>query len=143
MGPMRPACGFPLAGQPIPCHAAGMISGSILTPILRGFRRRCPACGKGRLFAGYLKLKGTCEVCGQTYSHDQAADGPAWLTVLVLGPVFAPMIFLISMSTSLSAWLIMPLLGTFMFTIALTLLAHMKGAWIGGLWHMSREKQQN
>ena len=79
-------------------------------------------------------------MCGETYSHDQAADGPAWLTVLMLGPVFAPIIFLSSMKAGDLVWLVFPLLALFMITTALTLLAHMKGAWVGALWNMSRKK---
>ena len=109
-----------------------------LTPVLRGFLRRCPACGEGKLFQGYLKLNPTCPVCGESYNHEKAADGPAWLTVLLLGPFFAPIIFLASMTAGDHVWIALPLLGIFMFSTALTLLAFMKGAWIGALWHMSR-----
>ena len=109
-----------------------------LQPILRGLQRRCPACGKGRLFSGYLKLNDTCPACGTAHSHENAADGPAWLTVLLLGPVFAPLIFILSLKTALPIWLVFPLLGVFMVGSALGLLAFMKGAWIGALWQMSQ-----
>ena len=112
---------------------------SSFTPIIRGFQRRCPACGKGKLFSGYLKLNETCSACGERYSHDMAADGPAWLTVLSLGPVFAPLIFLASLKAGDLIWLIFPLLAAFMVGTALGLLALMKGAWLGALWHMGRK----
>lgn len=68
-----------------------------------------------------------------------AADGPAWLTVLSLGPVFAPLIFLASLKAGDLIWLIFPLLAAFMVGTALGLLALMKGAWLGALWHMGRK----
>ena len=114
---------------------------SALQPILRGLTRKCPACGQGKLFAGYLKLQGQCAHCGETFDHDRAADGPAWLTVLSLGPFFAPLIFLSAMTSGKAAYYIFPLLLIFMVSTALTLLAFMKGAWLGALWHMDQKKK--
>lgn len=117
-----------------------MTSPSPVRPVLRGFARKCPACGKGKLFDGYLKLRPVCSECGAGWDHEKAADGPAWLTVLLLGPVFAPMIFLVSMKASDHVFLVFPLLAGFMVASALTLLAFLKGAWLGALWHMERSR---
>lgn len=113
---------------------------SPLTPISRGLARKCPACGEGKLFTGYLKLRETCETCGAHWDHERAADGPAWLTVLVLGPLFVSIIFLVAMTTSLPPWIALPPLMVLMFGIALTLLAFLKGAWLGMLYHMERSR---
>ncbi|HEY8592046.1 MAG TPA: DUF983 domain-containing protein [Sphingomicrobium sp.] len=48
-----------------------------LPPYETGLRSRCPRCGKGRLFDGFLKLREDCEVCGLDYSYADPADGPA------------------------------------------------------------------
>ena len=113
---------------------------SALRPLSRGIKRRCPACGEGKLFNGYLKLVEACECCGQTYDHDKAADGPAWLTVLRLGPFFAPLIFLASLKAGEYAIVVFPTLLVFLIATALTVLAFMKGAWIGALWHMGQSQ---
>tara|TARA_Y100000052_G_scaffold21389_1_gene21579 strand:+ start:52696 stop:53055 length:360 start_codon:yes stop_codon:yes gene_type:complete len=112
-----------------------------LSPIFRGLSRRCPACGEGKLFAGYLKLVSECDRCGEAFNHDQAADGPAWLTVLMLGPFFAPIIFLSSMTAGEHVLIVLPLLAIFMVTTALGVLAFMKGAWLGALWRMEQNRQ--
>lgn len=52
--------------------------------ILRGLRRRCPNCGQGSLFSGYLKTADSCAHCGQVISHHRADDGPAYLTILIV-----------------------------------------------------------
>ena len=31
---------------------------------LRGIACRCPRCGKGKLYAGFLTLRPNCESCG-------------------------------------------------------------------------------
>jgi uncharacterized protein (DUF983 family) len=52
---------------------------------MSGLRRRCPRCGRGRLFSGFLSIAGRCEVCGLDYSFSDAGDGPAVFIILVAG----------------------------------------------------------
>src|SRR5579862_1826697 len=58
---------------------------NIFTGITRGLARRCPHCGEGRLFRGYLKVEPTCEVCGHDNGAYRADDGPAYFTILIVG----------------------------------------------------------
>jgi len=57
----------------------------------RGFRRRCPNCGEGALFSSYLKVADHCTVCGEDFHHQRADDGPAYLTILIVGHLMAVM----------------------------------------------------
>jgi len=52
-----------------------------------GLRGCCPRCGKGRLFAGFLELAPSCTVCGFDYSATDAADGPAYFVMSMVGLV--------------------------------------------------------
>jgi uncharacterized protein (DUF983 family) len=56
-----------------------------LSPFVTGPRCRCPRCGKGRLFRGFLTLRPSCEVCGLDYSFVDAGDGPAVLIMFFAG----------------------------------------------------------
>ncbi|WP_235008509.1 DUF983 domain-containing protein [Candidatus Halocynthiibacter alkanivorans] len=58
--------------------------------LLKGWRRRCPSCGNGQLLSGYLKVRDECAVCGETLSHHRADDGPAYLTILIVGHLMVP-----------------------------------------------------
>ena len=59
-----------------------------LTPaLLKGLRQRCPKCGDGHLLHSYLKVVDQCSECGEDYTHQRADDGPAYLTILVVGHV--------------------------------------------------------
>ena len=53
--------------------------------VLRGLRGRCPHCGQGHLFRAYLKPVDACSVCHEPLKHIRADDGPAWLTILIVG----------------------------------------------------------
>ncbi|HEY2137000.1 MAG TPA: DUF983 domain-containing protein [Xanthobacteraceae bacterium] len=54
-------------------------------PILAGLAGRCPRCGKGKMFSGFLGLKPVCEACGLDYSFVDAGDGPAVFVILIAG----------------------------------------------------------
>ncbi len=63
-------------------------------PIARGLRGRCPRCGEGRLFKGFLTVRPRCESCGLDFSFADSGDGPAVFVILIGGAivVFAALI---------------------------------------------------
>lgn len=63
-------------------------------PIRRGLRGRCPRCGEGRLFQGFLSVRPACEHCSLDYGFADAGDGPAVFVILIGGfiVVFAALI---------------------------------------------------
>ncbi|MDP2409398.1 MAG: DUF983 domain-containing protein [Pseudolabrys sp.] len=63
-------------------------------PIARGLLGRCPACGEGRLFKGFLGLRPSCEKCGLDYCFADSGDGPAVFVILIGGAlvVFAALL---------------------------------------------------
>jgi len=56
-------------------------------PIGRGLRGRCPGCGQGRLFQGFLTLRPRCESCGLDFGFADAGDGPAIFVILIGGGI--------------------------------------------------------
>jgi uncharacterized protein (DUF983 family) len=62
---------------------------SLRVPIMRGLAGRCPRCGEGRLFAGFLTLRSRCQSCGLDFSFADAADGPAFFVMFFSGFVVA------------------------------------------------------
>jgi uncharacterized protein (DUF983 family) len=52
-----------------------------LEPIRTGLRGRCPRCGEGALFDGFLKLRPQCDHCGLSYAFADPADGPAFFVI--------------------------------------------------------------
>lgn len=101
---------------------------------LRGWRRRCPACGEGKLFDGYLKVRDRCANCGEDLTHARADDGPAYLTILIVGHLMAPLIM-----WAFVAWRPDPVVLATVFSIgciaaSLYLLPRLKGAIVGYQW---------
>ncbi len=52
-----------------------------------GLACRCPRCGEGPLFKGYLSLRESCPECGLDYGFADPADGPAFFVMSAVGLV--------------------------------------------------------
>ena len=50
-----------------------------------GFRGRCPRCGRGNLFDGFLQIARACDTCGLNFSGHDSGDGPAVAVIFILG----------------------------------------------------------
>lgn len=104
------------------------------TAMLRGWRLRCPCCGNGPLLRSYLKVRDTCTVCGEELHHHRADDGPAYLTILIVGHLMAPAIL-----WAFTTFRPDPLILTTIFSIgtvalSLYLLPRMKGIIVAIQW---------
>ncbi len=102
--------------------------------LLRGWRRRCPKCGAGPMLSGYLKVRDACPVCHEELHHHRADDGPAYLTILIVGHLMAPAIM-----WAFVAYRPDPLILATVFTIgcvalSLYLLPRLKGAIVALQW---------
>ena len=98
--------------------------------VLRGLAGHCPSCGKGALLWKYLKVNGRFEVCDTDLARYPADDGPAYLTILVIGHlVVAPMLFFPIVWRNPAASL--PVILTALAALTLLVLPRIKGGWIG------------
>jgi uncharacterized protein (DUF983 family) len=103
--------------------------------VLRGLMLRCPRCGEGQLYRAYLKPVDSCARCGEALGHIRADDFPAYLTILVVGHLIAPLVLIfwrlgLSTETQLVVWIPVTL------GLTLVLLPRLKGAIIGLMWSM-------
>jgi uncharacterized protein (DUF983 family) len=60
-------------------------AGPIERAILRGLRGRCPRCGEGTLYRGFINLKPACDKCDLDFGFADAGDGPAVFAILIGG----------------------------------------------------------
>lgn len=58
---------------------------SKVNPFKAGLLCRCPRCGQGKLFSGYLKVAPSCSVCGLDLAFADSGDGPAIFIIFVVG----------------------------------------------------------
>ena len=102
--------------------------------IWRGLRRKCPNCGEGRLFQGYLKAVDTCEVCGQDLSSHRADDGPAYLTILIVGHILGFAMHFMWVSLRPDPLVMATVLTAACVALSLYLLPRLKGMIIAIQW---------
>jgi uncharacterized protein (DUF983 family) len=97
------------------------------SPFKTGVACRCPRCGQGRLFSGYLTLAETCSVCKLDLRKADSGDGPAVFIILVLGAVAVGLLYLLQFVLGLPEWLTWSLLVILVLGGAIALLRPAKG----------------
>lgn len=102
--------------------------------IRRGFVQRCPKCGQAPLFEGYLKVADRCPVCEVELMHHRADDGPAFLTILIVGHVMAPAFLLVYRSFTPEPLVMATIFTVFCVGLSLYLLPRLKGVIVGIQW---------
>lgn len=100
----------------------------------RGFVGKCPNCGKGALFSGYLKQQPCCSSCRERTGAIRADDGPAWATILLVGHIVSPVFFIFANRDPGAALLPFLIIAALVVTLSLILLPRMKGLFIGLIW---------
>lgn len=113
---------------------------SMMTAILRGFRERCPRCGKGAIFRALLKLSENCSECGEKLGDIRADDLPAYLTVLVVGHIVVPAL-LLTERYNFSTWTELAVAVPVALLLIAYLLPRFKGATAGLLWAQAQGKK--
>lgn len=96
-------------------------------PIRAGLAGRCPRCGEGRLFSGFLTVAESCGVCGLDYSFADAGDGPAVFVILIIGFIVVGLALWMEVSFSPPLWLHFLLWVPLTLVLALTALRLIKG----------------
>lgn len=104
------------------------------TAIWRGVRLRCPRCGEGALLHSYLKVRDECPRCGEALHHARADDGPAYLTILVVGHLMAPLILWFYPAFRPSPLMTAAVFSVFVVVLSLFLLPRFKGAIVAVQW---------
>ncbi|WP_116082567.1 DUF983 domain-containing protein [Tropicimonas sp. IMCC34011] len=102
--------------------------------VLRGFRQRCPNCGEGKILFKYLKVRPACPVCGEDLSHQRADDGPAYVTILLVGHILGVVIHLVWVHLRPSPLMMALTLSAGVIVLSLWLLPRIKGAFVGLQW---------
>lgn len=104
------------------------------TALRRGWARKCPACGEGALFDGYLTVRPACACCGTDLSHQRADDGPAWATILISGHLMAPLMLMVFVTWRPEGWVMALGFSLAFVALSLFLLPRIKGLFVAVQW---------
>ena len=111
-----------------------------LNPVANGIRGRCPRCGEGRLFEGFLHLAPKCPACGLDFAFADSADGPAVFVILIVGFLIAGAALLTEVAYSPPIWVHVVLWAPLVLILCLGMLRPLKGVLIALQFHHKAEE---
>lgn len=97
------------------------------TSLSSGLRGRCPRCGTGALFEGYLKVAPVCGHCGLGLDGHDSGDGPAVAATFILGTVVIALAATVEILFQPALWVHAALWGPAVIGGTLALLRPLKG----------------
>lgn len=102
--------------------------------VWKGWRRKCPSCGNGPLLSGYLKVRNSCPVCREELHHHRADDGPAYLTILIVGHIVAPLLLVVFTTWRPEPMVLFTIFAVGTIALSLYLLPRLKGVIVAFQW---------
>ena len=102
--------------------------------MLRGAGLTCPCCGAGHLYWKYLKILEACDHCGQELHHHRADDAPPYFTILLVGHIVFPLIFIAERFWQPPLWIHFSIWLPILTLLCLALLPVIKGSIVGLQW---------
>ena len=98
--------------------------GTPVSAFRAGLAGRCPRCGEGALFGGFLEVADRCPVCDLDFSGQNSGDGSAFFIIMAVGfivvglalamekmfapPIWLHMVFWLPLSLALSLAMMRP-----------------------------------
>ena len=107
---------------------------SLKTALSHALKLKCPNCGEAKLFKSYLKQVDVCAKCQTKWGEIRADDGPAWLTIMVVGHIVAPAGVWMAIATDWSMWVILPIILALSVVSAVITLPFAKAVFISIIW---------
>jgi uncharacterized protein (DUF983 family) len=99
----------------------------------RGLLGRCPSCGIGRIFHGFLRVVPECEHCHAPLGLARADDAPPYFTILIVGHIVIPLMLIMQKTGDPSNLLLTAVFVPLTLFLSLGLIRPIKGAIVGAM----------
>ncbi len=128
-----PAVTWKPAGRNATAYSDGVPMKSALWRGCTGF---CPACSKGRVFDGFLRVGPVCSFCAAPLGDIRADDAPPYFTIFIVAHLVIGLLVLCehNLALGIGTEMMLFLPGTLLATLAL--MRPVKGATIGVMWKL-------
>ncbi len=113
-----------LSAPPAPLPPLGLA-------VRRGAMNRCPSCGEGPVFAGFLRVVPECARCGTPLGRLRADDAPPYFTILLVGHLLVPGVLWVEKGWMPPMWLHMAVWLPLFAILCTLVLRPVKGAVVG------------
>lgn len=108
-------------------------------PVRAALAARCPRCGQGALFDGFLAVRARCAVCDLDLSAHDAGDGPAVFVILILGALTVGLAIWVEATFEPAYWVHMVLWPPLILGLALGMLRPLKAFLVAQQYTHRRE----
>ena len=112
------------------------------TAIGRGIAGRCPACGRSRLFRGFLGVESACPHCTAPLGAYRSDDLPPYLTIFIVGHIIVPLMLIAEKTWSPSEWVLAAIFLPLTLLLTVLLMRPVKGATLGLMLCLGMERQE-
>ena len=98
-----------------------------ISAVSTGLAGRCPRCGDGRMFSGFLNLAPACDSCGLDYGFADSGDGPAVFVTLIAGFLVLGVALAVDIAYEPPLWVYVVIFAPVKILVCLGLLRPLKG----------------
>jgi len=105
-----------------------------LSPIKTGLAGKCPRCGRGKLFDGYLTVAKSCSSCGLSFGFADSGDAAAWFVMVLVSVAGVGSILGIEAAYAPPYWVHVLIAIPLLVVLPLVLLRPMKGMFLCQQW---------
>src|SRR6202007_3152678 len=109
---------------------------------LRGIACKCPRCGKGSIYSGFLTLRPSCESCGLDFAFMDSGDGPAIFMNMIAAAIVVGAALIVEMKYHPPFWLHAALWLPLILATTLLPLRAMKSLLIALQYHHKAEESR-
>jgi len=134
----------PAGAEPGPATGPGLGTPPLWVAVRRGLRNRCPFCGVGKVFAGYLTVTQECSNCHAPLGLLRADDAPPYFTIFLAGHILVPGVLWVEKTYEPPMWLHMVVWLPLFAIICTLLLRPIKGGvvgWMSTLGFVAQEQE--
>jgi uncharacterized protein (DUF983 family) len=111
-----------------------------LSPVVTGLKGRCPRCGKGHMFQGFLAVRPRCEVCGLDLAFADAGDGPAFFVMSIVGIVVVALALWVEFTYEPRIWVHLVMWFSLTAVLSLAMVRPLKGVMVALQYHHKAEE---
>ncbi len=105
-----------------------------------GLRCRCPRCGQGALFRGFMRVVDRCPVCGLELAAADSGDGPAVFLIFILGFTLVPAALIFALKVDWPLWGLLLFWGPIIIGATLALMRPAKALTIAVQYRHRRDQ---
>lgn len=103
----------------------------LLACLARGARRRCPVCGRGRIFRSFLSLRRACPECRWVVEREPGTVTGSMYLVAIFTQILAVLLWLALQLTDWSVGRQLAVALPLLVAVSLASLPVSKGLWVG------------